>query len=532
MTTSISSSHLVAPPSPEGGMGVPITAPLEHTENIADTTERSADALRPPSLGGALRSWVVRRLLPKTMVGLVATSKGLAMAPLVAMLVVMGVALDRMLLRGEQLVGEGQKIEVYGATLRTELEDLERVALQHYALEDPALLEIIRQRLATTRAAAARFSDDRLPTEVRLHARELTDGLDQISRNMTLANDAQRVGSIRTLAEKAENVVTEGRVAIYGQVQELNARSVLVRNVLVLSVMIVVLLTIALTLGLSRVIARPLHSLRAAIAALGTANYESPIEIEYPRELARLGEKLEWLRRRLRDLEADKDRFLRHVSHELKTPLASLREGTDLLLERSFGTLNARQAEVAQILAESALDLDAQIRNLLAYAEWRRGQRDVEMSWIDGSILVDEVVSSQRLTLSKRKLDIHLDLRAPLIYGHRWSLRVSLGNLLSNAVKHAPRGSTIDVSIDRRHGRCRLSVRDRGRGVPVSERERILEPFVRGSDPEESGMRGTGIGLSIVNETVKAHGGTLEVQEADPGARFVLDWPSPETDAH
>lgn len=525
----MTASGAITEATPEGCIIVPMTAELV-ADDASLISKRPAG--RVAALRAALRRVVVRRMLPKTMVGLVATSKVLAMAPLVAMLIVMGFALDRLLLRGEQLVGEGQKIEVYGATLRTELEDLERVALQHYALQDPALLEIIRQRLSSTRNAATRFSADDLPLSVQDHSRALTAGLDEIRRELDTDDGARRVGEIRALAEKAEQVVAEGRVGIYGQVRQLNDRSVLVRNVLVLSVIIVVLLTIALTLGLSRVIARPLHNLRAAIAALGTSNYESPISIEYPRELARVGEKLEWLRRRLRDLEADKDRFLRHVSHELKTPLASLREGTDLLLERSFGTLNPRQTEVAQILAESAIDLDAQIRNLLTYAEWRRGQLDVEMGWIDGRILLEEVLASQRLTLSKRSLDTNLELNAPHLYGHRWSLRVSLGNLLSNAVKHAPRGSTIDIVLDRRHGRCLLSVRDRGRGVPVSEREKILQPFVRGADPEEAGMRGTGIGLSIVNETVIAHGGKLEVQEAQPGVRFVLDWPSPETDAH
>lgn len=524
----MSAPGLITPATSEN----PIITPTAGELAVDDAAlTRAVPSGRLAYLRAALRRLVVRRVIPKTMVGLVATSKALAMAPLVAMLIVMSFALDRLLLRGEQLVGEGQMIEVYGATLRTELEDLERVALQHYALQDAALVEIIRQRLHSTRAAAMRFSGDDLAENVNQHSRALTAGLDEVEHELSIDDGARRVGDIRALAQKAEQLITEGRVGIYAEVRALNERSVVVRNVLVLSVVIVVLLTIALTLGLSRVIARPLYNLRASISALGTANYETPISIEYPRELARVGEKLEWLRRRLRDLVADKDRFLRHVSHELKTPLASLREGTDLLLERSFGTLNGRQAEVAQILAESAIDLDAQIRNLLTYAEWRRGQRDVEMSWIDSRVLVEEVLASQRLTLSKRSLDTHLELHTPQLYGHRWSLRVSLGNLLSNAVKHAPRGSTIDIALDRRNGRCLLSVRDRGRGVPASERERILQPFVRGSDPEEAGMRGTGIGLSIVNETVKAHGGKLEVQEADPGARFVLVWPSPEADA-
>jgi len=88
----------------------------------------------------------------------------LAMAPLVAMLIVMGFALDRLLLRGEQLVGEGQKIEVYGATLRTELEDLERVALQHYALQDPALLEIIRGVVVANPDAVAQYRAGKMQT--------------------------------------------------------------------------------------------------------------------------------------------------------------------------------------------------------------------------------------------------------------------------------------------------------------------------------------------------------------------------------
>ncbi|MFP5305352.1 MAG: ATP-binding protein, partial [Gammaproteobacteria bacterium] len=66
-----------------------------------------------------------------------------------------------------------------------------------------------------------------------------------------------------------------------------------------------------------------------------------------------------------------------------------------------------------------------------------------------------------------------------------------------------------------------------GRGIPVSERQRVLEPFVRGSEPEESTVRGTGVGLSIVVETVYAHGGDLEIQDAKPGACLVMAWRCP-----
>lgn len=505
--------------------------PLRLGSSLADASPhpREARLERLRTRARLLRHVLLRRLVPKTMLGLVVSGQALAMTPLLATLIVLGVMLDRLLVRSEALIAEGQQVEVFGAGLRTELEDLERVARQHHALLEPALLELFIDRLAKTRELSMQFDGQGLSESARAQALSIAEGLGQVP----LQPDAglQRVAHLRVLSDQAERVIAEGRAAIYTQVRDLHDRSVLIRTSLVTTALVMTAFAIALTLGFSRRITRPLTSLRAGIAALGTANYDTPIAIEYPREMARLGEKLEWLRRRLRDLEADKDRFLSHVSHELKTPLASLREGTDLLLDRSFGTLNPRQAEVAQILAESAVDLDAQIRNLLAYAEWRRGQRDVEMNWIDARILVEEVVASQRLTLAKRQLEARMNLKAPQLYGHRWSLRVSLSNLLSNAVKHAPRGSVIDITIDRRYGRCMLSVRDRGRGVPAADRERILQPFVRGSDPEEAGIRGTGIGLSIVSETVKAHGGDLEVQDAEPGARFALEWPCPDVDA-
>lgn len=478
------------------------------------------------------RTRMLRRLLPKTMVGMIATSKLFAMVPLLVTLIVLGVALDKLLVLSEQLVSDGQRLEQFGAQLQDQLGDLERVGRQFLALEDPELLPVFDRHLRSAQQTAIMIQRETLPDAAALPARHIVEGLAAVEREWNPGPASAgllpaAIARVQALNADAERFVVQGRLAIYERVQHLQDQSALARRMLLLSALIMIPLTIGLTLSLSLLITRPLKELRSSIAALGTSNYEDPVVIQYPRELARLGEKLDWLRRRLRELEADKDRFLRHVSHELKTPLASLREGTDLLLEESFGTLNARQAEVAQILAESAQDLNAQIRNLLAYAEWSSSQRDITMSWIDSRILIDEVLNSQRLPLSKRGLEVQIELRTPHLYGQRWSLRVSLSNLLSNAIKHAPAGTAIDIVVDRGYGRCTLSVRDRGRGVPRADRERILQPFVRGAEPEEAGIRGTGIGLSIVSETVRAHGGVLEVQDANPGACFVLDWPCP-----
>jgi two-component system, NtrC family, sensor histidine kinase GlrK len=215
------------------------------------------------------------------------------------------------------------------------------------------------------------------------------------------------------------------------------------------------------------------------------------------------------------------------VSHELKTPLTTLQEGAALMRERTLGPLTTQQQEVAQILTEAAVELGALIRNLLAYAEWKQEERKPDMGWFDARPLVSEVMLSHRLMLARRSLTVELGVRSPRLFGQRSRLRVALDNLLGNAIKHAPEGSAIEVRIGARDGSCELSVRDHGRGVPSQDKGRIFEPFVRGSEPEESSVRGTGIGLSIVNETARAHDGSVEVEDANPGARFRMVWPCP-----
>jgi two-component system sensor histidine kinase GlrK len=219
------------------------------------------------------------------------------------------------------------------------------------------------------------------------------------------------------------------------------------------------------------------------------------------------------------------------VSHELKTPLASLHEGAALLSEGALGPLSERQTEVAGILVESTRELSGQIDKLLTFAEWREGHRQTDLSWFAVEPMIEEVLAAQKLPMVNRQLSATLQLSAPRLFGQRPRLRVALDNLVSNAVKHAPPGSAIEIQAEVHDRKCELSVRDSGRGVPRHERERIFEPFVRGSEAEESSVRGTGVGLSIVKEAVQAHGGNVEVEDAHPGARFKLVWPCPQPQA-
>ena len=462
------------------------------------------------------------------MTGLVAAGCLLAAAPLLAALLLSASVLDRLTRHTEALVHEGVMLARLGAELHDQLRDLERNAAQFAALGDAALLDVFAKRQAAAEETLRRIAEFGERQEARKLQAELGDAADGwllAARRGELQMDA--MGVFGTLAPRADAISASGRATIDRQLEAIGEATGQAHTVMLLSALALIPLTAALTFGFSVAITRPLRKMANGIAALGRGRYEQRIEISYPREMQLLGERLDWLRRRSAALEAEKDRFMRHVSHELKTPLSTLQEGSALMREGSLGPLTGQQKEVAEILVEAAVELGALIGNLLCYAEWKQEERKPEMGWFEARPLISEVLIAHRLPMSRRNLTVELGMRSARLFGQRSRLRVALDNLIGNAIKHAPEGSAIEVRVGARDGSCELCVRDHGRGVPAQEMGRIFEPFVRGTEAEESGVRGTGIGLSIVRETARAHDGTVEVENANPGARFRMVWPCP-----
>ncbi|HUR41996.1 MAG TPA: HAMP domain-containing sensor histidine kinase [Verrucomicrobiae bacterium] len=472
------------------------------------------------------------------MTGLVAAAGIVVAAPLVAAVLIAGVVLERLTLDAERLVDKGVSLANLAARLQDDLNGLERSARQFIILDDAGLLDVFFARVTQMQETLQEIEKGGFdqtfaePVLVLGLRQGLTDAADGFVRGLAngepLGAAADRIGALKT---DVEALTRAGRAAVDADMARLNETSTDARHVMWISSVALIPLTAALAFGFSVIVTRPLRKMAGAIATLGHAQYDKPVSIAYPVEMERLGEQLDWLRRRLAQFEEDKDRFLRLVSHELKTPLSSLHEGAALLAEGALGSLTPQQTEVAQILVESSLELSDQIDKLLTFAEWREGHRKVNQSWFDIEPLVAEVLEAQKLPMSNRDLTATVNLAAPRLFGQRYRVRVALENLVSNAIKHAPAGSAIEIRVGQTGNRCELSVRDSGRGVSRQERERIFEPFVRGTEAEESNVRGTGVGLSIVKEAVLAHGGKVAVEDAHPGARFKLVWPCPQTQA-
>jgi two-component system sensor histidine kinase GlrK len=287
--------------------------------------------------------------------------------------------------------------------------------------------------------------------------------------------------------------------------------------------MVVLALLLAVALGIW--LARPFKRVERAIVGLGQNQLDTPIDIPGPSDVHRIGQQLDWLRLRLTELDADKARFLRHISHELKTPLAALREGVSLLEDGVAGELTESQREVATILRQNTVQLQSQIEALLRFNAAAFEASHLQRERVDVLQLMEDQVDAQRLQWRANQLVVQVEGESLVASVDAAKIGTALANLLSNAIRFSPPGGRIQLRLARVQQQLVIDVIDQGPGVAEADRARIFEPFYRGQRQPEGAVRGNGIGLSIVHEYIAAHGGKMTLLAGGPGAHFRIELP-------
>jgi two-component system sensor histidine kinase GlrK len=277
---------------------------------------------------------------------------------------------------------------------------------------------------------------------------------------------------------------------------------------------------VAVLLGLvfAVLIARPLRQIDAQIRRLGAGSFADEVQVRGPQDLEELGRRLDWLRRRILELEEQKALFLRRISHELKTPLTTLREGSELLLDENAAHLDPEQREIAQIMRESGQHLQRLIEDLLQFGRTQTPQPEPPHA---PRVALDEIVRSaiDQHSLGRTAKGLRLDTRltAASVRGDANQLRTVVDNLLSNAIKYTPVHGTIAVSLGAEGDEVTLEVADDGPGIDPDERASVFEPFYQGRAPYVGHVQGTGLGLTIAKQYVEAHDGRIEICDSPLG---------------
>ena len=426
----------------------------------------------------------------------------------------------------------GQKIVLQGVSgarasqaLFGQIASLERTARLHEVLKDPKLLDAYRtqdERLSSTR--------EQLHTLATGDARVTLEELGQLQQSIRASvmsnSTADPSARFAQLSELVERVAQQSNAQVDAEVAALRERTLKARQQLLWLAALLLPLAIVAVFVLTVGVGRPLRQLDRAISELGQGSFTNPIEVAGPHDLERLGGQLEWLRQRLLDLAHERNRFLRHMSHELKTPLANIREGTELLMDGAVGELDSNQREVAAILRENGIKLQRMIENLLSFSAWQTSSVGLEATEFRLRPLVKQVLENQQLTLLSQRVRLDVRVEDLTLIADRGKIRLILENLVSNAVKYSPKGGTIHLQARAAGPQLVLDVADSGPGIPPEDREHVFEAFYTGRAARATAVKGTGIGLSVVLEFVAAHGGSVQIIDGQfPGAHFRITMP-------
>lgn len=232
-------------------------------------------------------------------------------------------------------------------------------------------------------------------------------------------------------------------------------------------------------------------------------------------------------------LSRQKTTFVANVSHELKTPLTSIRMFAEMLLEGRQRSENKKQEYLSLMVSESER-LTRLINNVLDFSRMEQGRKHYSMERLDLAALCTELLESQRPRYEQSGFQLALRAQPPenRVAAQVWvqadpeALKQSILNLLSNAEKYAGIGKVIEVEIHKVESWVCIDVMDRGKGVPPSQAKRIFEEFYRGDDSLAAKVRGSGLGLSITRRILRDHGGdVLYLPREGGGSIFRIQLP-------
>ena len=467
---------------------------------------------------------------PRSFLGLLLAGFTLVVLPLAGALAYSAWNTERLAEQSRNAVFSAAQAARASRSLVNRIGSIERLAQQVTLLADPVLMEDYARVHRSFKQVSRELSQ--LPLDgQQLIALERTVKQEQSLYDQLTAQPRGRLdpraisAEADQLADNAYEMLAISYLVADREVDRLRSSAEIVQQRLILLVIFSTAIALSIALGLTRFIVRPIAELDASIRQLGSADFTRPIRVRGPEDLQYLGQRLDWLRRRLTELEAQKNRFLRNVSHELKTPLTALREGAELLNDQVAGPLAPPQRQVVAIMRDNSIKLQRLIEGLLDYQRALHAAASLDLQQVELGALVRDAARAQQLAARAKRQNIALDLESVVVRADPEKLRSIVDNLLGNAVKFTPEGGSISVVAREEAGAATLEVIDSGPGVPAEERESVFDSFFRGRAKASGRIEGSGLGLAIVREFVEAHGGRIAVVEGGRGGHFRVTLP-------
>ena len=445
---------------------------------------------------------------------------GLVALPLVIALIFGASQVNTLANKSAEAITDITKILDQQQLLKSSQIKLERSAAQFLILRDPVLaenyIEQSRQILHLTEQLLLASQDNSLQLLLTDYGQTITLLIEKTmptaetkpSTDNTILKPLQiQFNALNTIYE---NITQRSNELNTTYINNIKQAAQAVRDIMIQSLVIIPVCIILAALFIY-LITSPLKTLTRNIVQLQQGNFDHEINVLGSPEIQEIAQALENMRTRLQALELQKSSFIRHISHELKTPLAAIREGTELLYDNSVGELNAEQQEISHIIKDSVFRLQQHIEDLLDFniVLDSTSLQDSEFMKINEVVL--QVISDRKLDIKRKKLIFNKHLNDISLISNRKQVAVIIDNILSNAIKYSPDGGEINIFSTLINDQLQLCISDQGMGIAQENQSKIFDAFYQGPPPQSSIIKGSGLGLTIVKELLLRLNGNIEV---------------------
>jgi signal transduction histidine kinase/DNA-binding response OmpR family regulator len=293
------------------------------------------------------------------------------------------------------------------------------------------------------------------------------------------------------------------------------------RRIFLVAAAAAILLALLFGFAMSSSLSRPVQRMDARLAELAEGDFSQRVDVPNRDELGtlasnlnRMNDELGELYRKLETASRAKSDFLANMSHELRTPLNAIIGFSEVLLERTFGPLNAKQAEYLGDIVTSGRHLLLLINDTLDLSKIEAGKMELELSTFGLPAVLEDGVTMVREQAARHRIEcsVHVGPELDEVEADERKVKQVVFNLLSNAVKFTPDGGRVDVRAHRAGDVAEVSVADTGVGIDPDDQVRIFQEFQQAGQQE-----GSGLGLALARSLVELHGGRLWV-ESEPGS--------------
>ncbi|GGY07552.1 sensor histidine kinase [Litchfieldella qijiaojingensis] len=470
-----------------------------------------------------------RRWRPRSLLQLVLLAFIVVMLPLGVLMFQAGQALSELTRLADVSARQAMEETRRARALSSLALEMERSARQYAVVEQEDLLNIYLER-ADEFGELLMQQRRLLPDDP--HVLALIDQLEELKAlpELPLEEFREQLPVFATFSAHTNAMRDATNRQIDSRIDGIRERAGNVQTRLWLQTAALVSASLVLMLLFTWLIIRPIRQLEYRILSLGSATKTTTQQhIQGPAELVSLGDRLDWLSSRLSELEAQKQQFLRHMSHELKTPLASVREGTALLSDGVAGELTPHQREIVELIDASGEELQRLIEQLLDY-NLLQHNRGIEVERFDVATVVKEMLAKHQLALEHKGMQVRW-FDGPLEWqADRTATGRIVDNLLSNAIAYGEDGGRLEIRGRRFGTSLILEVANSGEPIRPEDQSRLFEAFYQGRAQRKGPLKGSGIGLSVAADCARAQHGCLELADDDPLPvcfRLTLPWHPP-----